>query len=497
MRTDASDKAAGDPDRPRGRPLEARAQGRPEAGTGGAASRAGRRPGHPGHRGRPHPFELPEAEPTPGEPAELTLSELAAGGDAIGRLSAGLVVFVPGGAPGDRVSVRLEPPRKGYARAHLVKVLEPGPGRVTAPCPHAHPDACGGCPLMHVTRPVQLAAKESWVRRALRRSGAEVLPILAPAPELGYRVRARLAVRDGRLGFACARSHRGAAIEHCAVLDPALDAVLLKRGAQAALALGEGATLAGLVGRHDGRPAVQLAVTLGRGGRRGEVAAWLESLIAEGAIAGAILSGEPLGAACLDIAVGDSLGPLHGAADGFAQASAAGQDLLPRLVAAGVGRPPGASADAPARWPRLLELYAGSGNLTRALRPLAQEVVAIEGDAGATGRLADLPALTGGPAPITLRTEPVEQALLSLVRAGERFDVAVLDPPRAGAKEALPLLVRLAPKRIVYVSCDVMTLARDLDTLAAAGLRARTVQPLDLMPHTAQVECVAVIDAAV
>jgi 23S rRNA (uracil1939-C5)-methyltransferase len=81
------------------------------------------------------------------------------------------------------------------------------------------------------------------------------------------------------------------------------------------------------------------------------------------------------------------------------------------------------------------------------------------------------------------------------VRQGARFDVAVLDPPRTGAREALPWLSRLAVRRVVYVSCDAMTLGRDLGVLAAAGLKPRTVQPLDLMPHTAQLECVALLDA--
>lgn len=439
---------------------------------------------------------------------ELTLTELAAGGEAVGRLAsgagdaasgdarAGLVVFVPGGAPGERAVVRLEAPRKGYARAELLRVLTPGPDRVEPACPHARPDACGGCPLMHLARPAQLGAKEAWVRRALRNCGAEVLPILAPTPELGYRVRARLSVRGGRLGFASGRSHRGVAIERCVVLEPTLDAVLFGRAPAIAAALGEGATLAGLVGRHAGVPAVQLAITLGVGARRQAVQAWLAGLLREGTIAGALLDGELFGAAQLDVEATEAdatLGPLYGTADGFAQASEAGQGLLPRLVAASVGRPPKALATGPdGRWPRLIELYAGSGNLTRALRPLASELVAIEGEPAATRRLE---ALRPQLAPIEIRTAPVERAVAELARAGARFDVAVLDPPRAGAKEALAALATLGLRRVVYVSCDVMTLARDLQTLDRAGLRPKTVQPLDLMPHTAQVECVAVLDA--
>ena len=104
-------------------------------------------------------------------------------------------------------------------------------------------------------------------------------------------------------------------------------------------------------------------------------------------------------------------------------------------------------------------------------------------------------AAAGPPAatPVEVVSAPVERALAA--RAGTRFDVAVLDPPRTGARAALAALARLAVRRVVYVSCDAMTLGRDLMELRAAGLRPRSVQPLDLMPHTAQVECVAVLDA--
>jgi hypothetical protein len=141
------------------------------------------------------------------------------------------------------------------------------------------------------------------------------------------------------------------------------------------------------------------------------------------------------------------------------------------------------------------KLYAGSGNLTRALRARADFILASEGEAAAAARLRRLLA-AGSPdcAQVEVVSAPVERALAA--RPGSRFDVAVLDPPRSGARAALAALTRLALRRVVYVSCDAMTLGRDLVELRAAGLRPRSVQPVDLMPHTAQVECVAVLDAA-
>lgn len=431
----------------------------------------------------------------------LTLTELAAGGEAVGRRDDGMVVFVPGGAPGEQVEIRIEESRKGFARARLLQVLSPSADRVEPACPLAHPGRCGGCPLMHVSRAAQLRAKQAWVQRALRQTGAEVLPILAPTPELGYRVRARLVVHDGRLGFAGARSHRSVAVAACPVMDPLLEAALLGHGSRLAPLLGEGATLAGLVGRVPGtdRRAVQLAVRLGRGGRRGATRSALLGAIEQGLIAGASLGhgeggdDEILGAAALD--VGGSTGPLLVAASGFAQASAPGHTLLAEHVARAVTV---GDLAAPSLRPRIVELYAGSGNLTRALRPVARSILAIEGDAAATARLRQL--VDGAPsealAPVEIHQAPVEQALDQLVRRGVTCDAVVLDPPRAGARPALRGIASLSPRRVVYVSCDAMTLGRDLVELAALGLRTRRVQPIDLMPQTAEIECVAELERA-
>lgn len=444
-----------------------------------------------------------------GSPLPLTLSELAAGGEAVGRLADGRVVFVPGGAPQEEVEIALTATHKSYARGALLRIRSASAQRVPPPCPlaavpaaplfaagAAGAAACGGCPLMHLAHPAQLQAKQEWVRRAVRHSGAEVLPILAPTPSLGYRVRARLLVRGGRLGFASSRSHRGVSVAHCPVLVPALAAVLLGEGPALAAALGEGGALAGLVGGSEQAPVVQLAVELAPGGDAAAVRAWLQQLLGAGRICGASLAGpgrhsEQLGAAAVDLGAGTAeLGSLWASADGFAQASRAGHDVLPGVVAELVGTTP-----AGGRWPRLVELYAGSGNLTRALRARADFILAIEGEAAAAARLRRLLA-AGSPdcAQVEVVSAPVERALAA--RPGSRFDVAVLDPPRSGARAALAALTRLALRRVVYVSCDAMTLGRDLVELRAAGLRPRSVQPVDLMPHTAQVECVAVLDAA-
>lgn len=419
---------------------------------------------------------------------------MAPGGDAVGRRADGLVVFVPGGAPGDRALVSVETLKKGHARGRLVSLLSPGAERVEPDCALATPEACGGCPLMPVRPESQLREKAEWVRRALRPSrlgtDVELLPIADPTPLTAYRLRARLVVREGRLGFAGAKSHRGVAIEHCPVLVPALDRALFRDGAKLLPWLGEGATVRGLFGQHEGRDAVQLAVELPSRNTLHAVHAALTKLIEDGAIVGAILQidrdRQVLGAAQLALGSDSEYGHFFGAADGFAQPSAAGHTLLPRLVAEAIREvvPNGG---------RILELFAGSGNLTRAIRRVADKVVCVEGEARAVTRAQTL--FAGDPA-VSLHAQPAEQTLRTLVRDGAHFDVVVLDPPRTGAAVELPLLTRFEARRIVYVSCDPMTLGRDLATLAQRGYVTRRVQPIDLMPHTAHVECVAIVERA-
>jgi 23S rRNA (uracil1939-C5)-methyltransferase len=131
----------------------------------------------------------------------------------------------------------------------------------------------------------------------------------------------------------------------------------------------------------------------------------------------------------------------------------------------------------------VLELHAGDGNFTRDLVGPARPVIAVESDAAAVARLR-----RNVPAAVAV-VEPVERAAARLANAGERFDLVVLDPPRTGAPDLAPLLARLAP-RVVYISCDPMTLARDAAALRTIGLAPTRARGIDLMPQTFHVETV-------
>ncbi len=418
----------------------------------------------------------------------LRLSSLAFGGDAVGRDDEGRVTFVAGGAPGDLVRVRLTERKKAYARGDLEQVIEPG-ARVAAPCPLVDrgADSCGGCPWQHVELAAQLAAKEEIVRHALEKSGALVEPIL-PAPAwLGYRTRAKMTGRGRAIGFHAHRSHRVVDVDHCLALDPRLDAAMQAARQALGSALGEEGTLSGLLA-PDGE--VQLAIEPGWNAAPETLADLAGALLHAHGIAGVTVRAQGTtrvyGAPLLDIGSGHLA-----SAAGFAQANFAQNEVLRRLVRS-LALPAGEPGER-----RLLELYAGDGNFTRDLVARAQ-VVAVESDRDAAARLIENLRLASPRTPTSqrwsVRAESAATATRKLAEAGERFDVVVLDPPRSGALDALSDLVALFPERIVYISCDPMTLARDLGRLTDSGYRATRAQPIDMMPHAAHVEVVALVE---
>jgi 23S rRNA (uracil1939-C5)-methyltransferase len=395
---------------------------------------------------------------------ELDLTSLAFGGEAVGRGDDGRVVFVPGGAPGDRVRARVVEDKRSFRRAELTAVLTPG-ARVVPPCPLA--DRCGGCPWQHVTVAAQEEAKHSIVARALgqaTKAGAEVRPLVTAPATLGYRTRARMSVRvgaEGRVavGFVARRSHEVVDVDRCIALVPALDGALQAARRTLGSFIGDEGALSGLV--RDG--AVELAVQSGRGARTAALAEAAQALVGlQGIVRVTVdVPGAP--------------------AAGFAQANDAQNERLRALV----------RDNAAAAGQRVLELYAGDGNFTRDLLAEAAGGVAEEGDRHAGARLRELVTRSGRP--WTVAREPAAPAVDRLLRSGERFDVVLLDPPRAGAADVLDGIARLQPARIVYVSCDPMTLARDVARLGTLGYKARTAWPVDMMPHTWHVEVVCLL----
>lgn len=369
---------------------------------------------------------------------ELVIERLAAGGEGVGREPGGRVVFVPQTAPGDRVRVRRVESRRRFARARVVELLEPGAGRVEPPCPVF--GVCGGCSWQHLDAATQLEAKAAILRDAWVRVGrlADPGPVtVEPSPlPYGWRSRARVHVRAGRLGYRRAGSHEICATDCCPVLVPDLEAELAAR-----------------VARPPADGELELAV--GDGGSSEEP--------------GVVLRAGP-----------DRLQASPGV---FFQANALLRGRLEEAVAEAAGEGDAA-----------LELFAGIGFFTVRLARRFARLVAVEGELRA---VADLRAnlARAGRTEVRVVEDAVERALAAALRAAEAPEVVVLDPPRTGlAPAAREALAELGARRIVYVSCDPATLARDASALVRVGYALRSLRGFDLFPQTAHVEALAVLE---
>lgn len=385
-----------------------------------------------------------------GETLEVTIESLAAGGEGVGRDASGRVVFVPFAAPGDRLLVRVVDAHERFARAEIEAILESGPARVDPPCTVF--GDCGGCAWQHVGYPAQLDAKRAILADALGRIGgidAGVIEMVASPQPYAYRGRARLLAQDGQVGFRRRRSHEPCPIAHCPLLAPPLDAALAALAAVAA---------------------------------RGELAdgEWELALGSDGAVRTTALAapqrGEPIALAVL----GERIEISPGA---FAQANA----LLLGVLAQHVVEAAGTGEEA-------LELFAGAGFFTLALARRFARLAAVESDPRAVADLArNLRAAS-------LRHVRVVEAKSEVVLANAaaqrvKPEVIVLDPPRGGiGPRAGRDLARIQARRVVHVSCDPATLARDLRELVQRGFALTRLTGFDLFPQTPHVEAVAVLD---
>lgn len=416
--------------------------------------------------------------------AVARIESLAHGPHGVARIE-GKVHFVRGAAPGDELEVEVEEDHRSFAYARVTGVLAPGPARREPPCPYL--PRCGGCPWQHVTYAAQAAAKEHSVRDLLARVGgidpSLVRPIVQAASEYHYRRRLSLRVVDREVGFLAAASHDLVPIEHCLLGSERLDgAVTLARDFVRALgtrinrveivATGDDERIA-IVAQADGElvaadaevgesvlrrvPRIAALVMRGKGFRR----VWGDDRVRV-----PLLDGDEMW-----LRAGD-----------FSQVSDHGNAEIIRLVL---------EHAAVAEHHRVADLYAGAGNLSLPLARRAGVVIAVERNPTAV-EAARENARRLGITNLELATGPTETVLRGWTKRALRVDTVVLDPPRSGAAEATSSLLALAPSRIVYVSCNPATLARDLKTLAR-GYRVELVQPIDLFPQTYHVEAVALL----
>jgi len=436
-----------------------------------------------------------ERETRNAERAAVRIERLASGGDGVGRLADGRTVFVPRTAPGDLVELRQVREQARFARARVARVIEPGAGRVEPRCPHYLADDCGGCQLQHLESAVQLEAKRTFVADALARIGGlvwPVPPVIAAPPWWEYRSRIALAVGPGRrhAGFhPLEQAARVFALDHCHIAAPPL--MELWQQVRRHLHLLP-ADVEQLVLRLDHAGNRHLVVR-----SRGEQAWTGGKSLGERIQGAAIVWWQPEVGAPRVVAGDREAFP----ATVFEQVNPALSGRIRAYALEQMGNLGGAHV-----W----DLYAGVGETTEALLGRGATVESVELDRRAV-ELGERRWRTARQTPEdSQRPEPTD-AIRHVGRAEELVgrlhdpSAVVTNPPRTGMERPVTAeLIARHPRRLVYISCDPATLARDLGLLCGTGkggggprgtYRIVALQPFDLFPQTAHVETVVALEA--
>jgi len=434
-------------------------------------------------------------KPLPEPPDVVEIESLTPEGRGLAQVD-GKSLFLHGALPGERVRFRYSRLRKSYAEGTVVEVLRAAPERVQPRCPHA--DICGGCSLQHMDPTAQIRWKQEILAQTLATSGQvrpeHWLPPLVAAP-WGYRRKARLGVRyvakKGRtlVGFREHGTSYVAELRRCDVLHPAvgeglaaiaevLDGLSIReRIPQLELALGEGSWV--LVLRVLAPPSAEDVARLTAFG----AVHGLHFYVQEGG-ADTI---RPLPCQGVDLYY-DLPGTdvrLYFQPTDFTQINLALNGLMVEQALELLDPQPGE---------RVLDLFCGLGNFTLPIARRAAEVLGVEGDAGLVER-----ARTNARYNDITNARFVSADLYGTPDhqpwAAQGFHKALLDPPRSGALQVLELLPALEIEHILYVSCYPATLARDADRLVnGLGYRLAAAGVLDMFPHTAHLESMAVFE---
>lgn len=398
-------------------------------------------------------------------------------GDAVVETADGLVM-APGGLPEEQVRVRVTGSRSGVLHGQVLSLLSPSPERVAPACALA--ERCGGCPLMSLSLPAQHALKAKRVAHAIQGLSEQALPISVEShgPALGYRRRARLAFRKLGTGLVLGYRVHGQSqlvdVEQCPVLTAPLQAALTRvREHLSPVLVGTGEIDLDSASEAEAEVAIRADSALAPAAY-----AAAEQLARAEPVVGVALSvqgGAPARYGKTDAPRLDTDGlPIEARAHGFSQVNAAVNGRLRELVVE-LAEP----ADS-----RVLELYAGHGNFTIGLSARAQKLLAVEGDKAA------VEACRRNIKARQRNQAQVQSADVRTLQLKERYDVLVLDPPRGGCPSLAALVDSARPRRVVYVSCHMTTLSRDLRALHAKGYAADRVHVLDMFPQTGHVEAV-------
>ncbi|MBM3463733.1 MAG: 23S rRNA (uracil(1939)-C(5))-methyltransferase RlmD [Armatimonadetes bacterium] len=460
----------------------------------------------------PTDIEFPPMHPLQsGSMVRLDITSMAVGGDGVSRIDGdGLVVFVEGGAPGDSADVELTEVHRHYARGRVRKVHVASADRVDPPCPIY--DRCGGCHLQHLSDEAQLRLKSHIVREALRLGHLTDVPVRPCLPTRAWEYRSKMQLVAGfkqgpLLGLYERHSHRVVPLEHCLIAHPLANRVMAA-ASEAVARLGwevydertGGGLLRHVIARvseaHD-EALVVVVATREALPREDEFVAMLRARVPE--VVGVMVNENtrrtnvilgprtrhvwgrdhivevvtvPPGPVGVQFRIGPS---------SFFQINRVGLEEIGRLVRHYLEpRPEDVVVDG----------YCGVGAISLLLASSVGRVIGIE-EVDEAVRAARENVRLNDVHNAQFVTDRVERELVRIVARGEKVDAVVLDPPRKGCDIAvLETIAKLRVPRVVYVSCNPATLARDLALLAGMGYGADEIQPLDMFPQTSHVECV-------
>jgi len=422
----------------------------------------------------------------------LSIESLDAGGRGVARKPDGKVVFVEGALPGERVAVRIRHEGRSFDLGSVTDLMNTSSGRRVPRCPHF--GVCGGCATQHADAPTQMAAKQRWLEDSLQRIGRvapeTMLPIIY-GEEWGYRHRARLSVRrvakkgGVMVGFRERRSTHVADMRECPVLPAHVSALIpglkelveklsvRERLPQIELAAGDNATA--LVFRHllplEGADQVFLKEFSEKHG----VHVWLQP--------GGPETAHPLHPVASELyyELPEFGLRIHFRPTEFTQVNPALNRILVSRALRLLDPQPGE---------RVGDLFCGLGNFSLPIASRGAEVVGFEGSAELVERARANASANG-----LVAQFQVTDLFRHGIAAFGPFDKLLLDPPREGAVELIKSLPEGWPRRIVYVSCDPATLARDAGVLVhAKGFRLAAAGVANMFPHTAHVESITLFE---
>ena len=440
----------------------------------------------------------------------LRIERLSSDGSGVAHSADGEAVFVPGTAPGDEARVRIVKDCGRYAFGILDELLTPSPDRIPVDCPVAGP--CGGCSLRHLDYAAELRAKQESVLDAFRRIGGLEVPVLdiLPSPDVDrYRNKVQFPVGIDKngvpcIGFYAGRTHRIVPCPDCKLQPSVLNEIgnaLCAFFAQQGIRPYDEQSGKGLVrhiflrrGAHSGQIMVCLVCTRAKLPHAEQLCTALRGQFP--AISTILLN---VNAKNTNVILGSENHILYG--PGYIEDTLCGVPVrlgplsFYQVNALAAERLYGVAAQYAQLTPddTLLDLYCGMGTIGLSMAEQCRELIgveivpeAIESAKANAARMGEAVA-----AKSRFFCADAGQAATQLAAEGLHPDIVMLDPPRKGCDEAtLSAVVRMAPRRVVYVSCNPATAARDAAWLEKNGYHTEKVQPVDLFPRTKHCECV-------